>query len=180
MVFLKTLVAMQKTFFISLIIFLSVTIYGQDDSYIGFEIRNAGITVNGTFSDFNIDIKIDPSDLSNAKFNGSIQVKSIDTGIKKRDKDLMNKSYFDVENHPKIVFIATSVESGGNGKYEITGKLKIKGVTKTITFEVIEVAVSGKKYFKGEFELNRRDFNVGGNSWILADELKASIRLREG
>ncbi|MCC5917519.1 MAG: YceI family protein, partial [Cryomorphaceae bacterium] len=109
---------------------------------------------------------------------GTIRVKSINTGISKRDKDLLKSGYFDEENFPKIIFIATSVKKLGDGKYEVSGKLKIKGVKKDHTFTVKEVKKSGVTYFEGEFSLNRRDFNVGGSSWVLSDDLIVKIRVQ--
>ncbi|MCH8545382.1 MAG: YceI family protein [Cryomorphaceae bacterium] len=156
----------------------SISIYAQDEAYVRFEIRNAGVNVQGKFTEYDTNININPKDLSNATFRGVISVESIDTGIKKRDKDLKKKNYFDIEKHPNISFELTSIKANGEGAgYVISGDLTIKDVTKSVSFTAIKVRVSDDLYIKGELTLNRRDFNVGGSSLMLSDELKASFRL---
>jgi len=156
----------------------SFSVYAQNDSYIRFEIRNAGVNVEGMFTEYETDIDIDPKDLSNATFKGTISVESIDTGIRKRDKDLKKKSYFDIDNYPEISFELTSIKAKSEGGgYDVKGNITIKDVTKSVSFDAIKVRVSDELYIKGELTLNRRDFNVGGSSIMLSDELKASFRL---
>ncbi|MCC5917350.1 MAG: YceI family protein, partial [Cryomorphaceae bacterium] len=107
----------MRLFFFSLIftLFSSAISAQTGNTYINFGIRNAGITVDGVFETFTANADINPDDLSNATFNGTIRVKSINTGISKRDKDLLKSGYFDEENFPKIIFIATSVKKLGDG-----------------------------------------------------------------
>ncbi len=156
---------------------LSASLYAQSDAYVKFEIRNAGVNVKGSFSEYDTDIEINPKDLSSARFEGVISVESIDTGIKKRDKDLKKKQYFDTENYPEISFALTSISANDDNGYEVNGELTIKGVAKSVSFDAVKVRVSGELYIKGELMLNRRDFNVGGRSVMLSDELKALFRL---
>ncbi|HEX6892324.1 MAG TPA: YceI family protein, partial [Chryseolinea sp.] len=69
---------------------------------ITFKIKNAGITVDGSFSDLQADIRFNPKDLNKSVLKASLGVASINTGIKKRDKDLQMRKYFDAEKYPRI------------------------------------------------------------------------------
>lgn len=81
---------------------LSFVSFGQSnaESFVKFKIKNAGLTVDGTFSDYKADIFYDENDVSKSKFYGEVKTTSINTGINLRDNDLRKKEYFDVKNFP--------------------------------------------------------------------------------
>uniref|UniRef100_UPI004047B2B7 YceI family protein n=1 Tax=Roseivirga sp. TaxID=1964215 RepID=UPI004047B2B7 len=58
-------------------------------------------------------------------------------------------------------------------QYFILGKLTIKGTTKNLKIPLKVIDNS----FEVEFELNRRDYDVGGNSFILSDEVNIKLKL---
>lgn len=152
--------------------------YGQtlqaisDKSKVIFEIKNAGLTVEGSFSNLEATIVFNPENLADASFSASIPVKTIDTGINARDTHLKSKDYFEVETYPNITFISSKIEKKGTS-YVATGNLTIKDVTKEakIIFKVEENGLA----FKGELSVNRLKYNVGESSWILGDEVKTTI-----
>jgi polyisoprenoid-binding protein YceI len=95
---------------------------------VGFTISHLVISeVNGRFDDVAGEITVDSNTLVSA--TATIQTKSIDTAIKKRDDDLRSPAFFDAEKFPTITFESTKVE-----KNQITGKFTLHGVTKEITF----------------------------------------------
>ena len=55
--------------------------------------------------------------------------------------------------------------------YTLTGTLTIKNTAKEISFPFIYSVSNGNPTFKGQFQINRRDFKVGGSSLTLADNL---------
>jgi polyisoprenoid-binding protein YceI len=58
------------------------------------------------------------------------------------------------------------------------GRITIRGVTKNISFPFTVVQGTDADHFEGEFRLNRRDFGVGGSSWVMSDELTVSLSVR--
>ncbi len=159
---------------ISLILFflLSFGLLNGQELTVSFTIRNAGFNVDGKFSEATIDYNFDSQDLKNSYFNSDIKVASIDTGIGSRDKHLLKDKYFDVENFPSMSFRSTQVVKEAN-QYFILGKLTIKGTTKNLKIPLKVIDNS----FEVEFELNRRDYDVGGNSFILSDEVNIKLKL---
>lgn len=153
--------------------FLSVQ--AQTQSSVTFVIRNAGISVDGAFEKFTSDVFIDTKNLNKSRFNGVIDVKSINTGIDMRDKDLKKKEYFYADTYPEITFKSSSLKVISTSKVEVTGNLTIRGVTKKTSFDVVISQNAGKTIYTAEVKLNRRDYNVGGSSWILSDDLVAKI-----
>ena len=143
-----------------------------------FKIKNAGITVDGSFSDLQADIKFNPKNLDKSILKASLGVASINTGIKKRDKDLQMTKYFNAEKYPRIKMTSKKIKHVEKNKYKGTFDLTIKGVTKQIEIPFTYTTTKENEgTFSAEFTVNRRDFGVGSKSLILSDEAKVSIEV---
>lgn len=88
----------------------------------------------GTLGGVTATINFDLSDLSKGSITGYVNVSTLDTKNKMRNKHLKGKDYFDVENYPTMKFRSTSI-SESDGDYTIKGKLKIKSTEKEVTFK---------------------------------------------
>ncbi len=141
-------------------------------STIQFKIKNFGSTVDGTFKGLTGTIDFDPLHPAMARFDVSLDANSIDTNNGLRNKHLKKEEYFNVITYPRIQFVSTSITSSSKtGAFVFKGNLTIKATTKEITFPFTYSLVNGVPVFNGEFQLNRRDFSVGGNSFSLSDTL---------
>lgn len=141
-------------------------------SSITFKIKNAGLTVNGSFGGFTGDINFNPELYKQAKMKASVDVNTISTGIAARDKHLKKEEYFDAVKFPTITMVSSFFGKEGN-QFNGYFKLTIKGVTKDIVIPF----TFDNNIIKGEFTLNRKDFNVVGSSIIMSDEVKISIQI---
>lgn len=165
---------MKKVFLFSLAVLLSTTCvlaqtYSASDeaSTVQFKIKNFGFNVEGSFKGVKGTIEFDPVNYAAAKFDVSIDANSINTDNDMRDNHLREDSYFDVKNHPRISFVSTKVTASNKaGTFFIFGNLDIKGIKKEISFPFTATATDGGLVFKGEFKINRRDFQVGGASTL--------------
>ena len=144
-------------------------------SAIGFEIKNFGFNTKGSFSSLEGTITWDPKDPGKAAFDVSIGAATINTDNNMRDEHLRKDSYFDVEKYPRIRMVSTSISGPDkSGHYTFNGKLTIKSTTKDISFPFIATPMVDDYIFKGEFTINRKDFDVGGSSTI-ANSLKVTL-----
>jgi polyisoprenoid-binding protein YceI len=101
---------------------------------VGFSAKHLGLsTVRGKFRELTADIELD-DEASPTSAKGRVVVKaaSLDTGDEQRDGHLRSADFFDVENHPEIVFEAKSVTHKGDDEYDVVGDLTIKGITKEV------------------------------------------------
>jgi polyisoprenoid-binding protein YceI len=146
-------------------------------SSVQFKIKNLGFNVNGSFSGLDGNIQFDPSYLATAKFDVSIDAKTINTDNKMRDNHLLDETYFDTKNYPRIRLASTKITSSNKtGTFFIFGKLTIKNQTKDVSFPFTATPSNEGYLFKGTFKINRRDFGVGGTSTI-SDELEVSLNI---
>jgi polyisoprenoid-binding protein YceI len=115
---------------------LALSVASSADTYkidpahtsVSFTISHLVISeVEGRFNDVAGEITVADHAVTGAK--ATIQAKSIDTHIGKRDDHLRSAEFFDVEKYPTITFESTKVEDGF-----VTGKFTMHGTTKEIRF----------------------------------------------
>jgi polyisoprenoid-binding protein YceI len=139
----------------------------DEGSTVKFSVKNFGFTVDGSFKGLKGAIDFDPEKYTEAKFDVSVDANTIFTDNGLRDNHLRDDNYFDVKNHPRISFVSTKVTASNKaGVLFIFGNLEIKGITKEISFPFTATPADGGFLFKGQFKINRRDFNIGGSSTI--------------
>ena len=150
----------------------------DEGSAVAFEIKNLGFNTKGSFKGLDGRIVFDPNDLSKSSFDVTVDATTVNTDNEMRDSHLRKESYFDVENYPKIRFISTSCSGPDkNGHYTLSGKLTIKKTTKEMNFSFLATRLGDDYIFKGDFQINRKDYEVGGSSTI-ANNLTVSVTVR--
>src|SRR4051812_47927966 len=78
-------------------------------SRIGFKVKQAFATVTGRFKQFDGTIQVDRQHPDKSSVTATIRVKSIDTGIAKRDVHLCSEEFFNAAKFPDITFKSRSV-----------------------------------------------------------------------
>jgi len=145
---------------------------------VGFSISHLVISeVEGRFNDVAGEVTIEDGKLTSAK--ATIQAKSIDTKIEKRDNHLRSADFFDVEKYPTITFESTKVEKEGD-KTIITGKFTMHGVTKEIRFPFLMKGPINDPWgnarigLVAETSLNRTDYGMKPSTGV-GDEVKIKL-----
>jgi polyisoprenoid-binding protein YceI len=110
--------------------------FDQSHSTIGFSVHQFLGTTHGKFTKFDGKIDVDREHPEKSSVTARIVVRSIDTGIVKRDNHLRSPEFFAVEKYPDIMFKSRSVKQTGPQAGDILGDLTMHGVTKPITLHV--------------------------------------------
>ena len=144
-------------------------------THIGFAVKHMMVaTVHGQFKDYRGSVDIDPADFTKSRFEGEIDVASIDTGNAQRDDHLRTSDFFDAANHPKVTFKSSRIESKGDGEFVVHGALTIRGVTQPVAFDVEFHGVTKNPWGKtvaglsARATINRKDFGVSYNAVLEA------------
>ena len=148
----------------------------DEQSEVKFTIKNFGINTNGTLNGLKGTIKFDPANLSASSFNVTVDVNTINTGVDGRDNHLRREEYFDVAKYPLNRFVSSSIEKNGNS-YIAKGNLTIKAVTKSISIPFTVNRSADEIIFSGEFNINRKDFGVGGSSAVMGSNVDVSLKV---
>jgi polyisoprenoid-binding protein YceI len=138
--------------------------FDPSGSTIGFSVHQFLGTTHGKFTQFNGKIDVDREHPENSSVTAQINVRSIDTRIKKRDDHLRSAEFFNVDKYPQITFKSRSVKQTGPQTGDIPGDLTIHGVTKPITLHVKLLTPlndrSRTRWAITVDPITRRDFNL--------------------
>jgi len=166
---------------------MAVTNWGLDamHSELHFKIKHLMIsTVTGSFTKFEGTLSTEDEDFSTAKVNFSIDVDSVNTANEQRDGHLKSPDFFDVANHPKMVFESTHVEKVSDEDYKMHGNLTMHGATHPVELGVNFGGTAKDPYgnyragFSVEGKVNRKDFGLVYNApletggLVLGEEVK--------
>ena len=138
--------------------------FDQSGSTIGFSVHQFLGTTRGKFTNFTGRIEINREQSENSSVTAQIDVRSIDTRIKKRDDHLRSPEFFNVEKFPKMTFKSRSVKRTGPQSGDILGDLTMHGVTKAVTLHVKLLTpineANRTRWSVTTDPINRRDFNL--------------------
>lgn len=140
-----------------------------------FHIKNLGITIDGKFTGFKGDIKFDPANLPGSSISATVDVNTIDTDNGTRNDHLKSDSYFDAAKYPTITLKSTAFKHKSGNAYSGTFSLTIKDVTKTIEIPFTYTETGNTAAFKGNFQLGRTDYGVGGKSLVMSNDVKVDL-----
>lgn len=138
-------------------------------SNVKFTVTHMAISeVDGNFKSFDGTLESAKPDFSDAKIQFNIDVASIGTDNENRDNHLKGDDFFNAAQFPKISFTSTSMKPLGGNKYQLTGNMTVRDVTKTVTWDVtyggIMSTQRGRKAgFKAKATINRFDYNLKWN-----------------
>ncbi|MFV0605352.1 MAG: YceI family protein [Niabella sp.] len=147
-------------------------------SKVVFTIKNMGMNVDGVLSGVKGKLVFNPRKLSASSFDVTVDVNTINTDNEKRDKHLKTDDFFDAAQYPVIRIASTTIVSKGGNKYKAIAMLSIKKITKKIGFDFVAVPITGGYQFTGSFVINRREFDVGGSSMTMGDNVTVNLNVQ--
>jgi polyisoprenoid-binding protein YceI len=93
----------------------------------------------------------------------------------------VSRPFLDARKHPRAAFVSTAVKPLGGGRFEVAGRLTIKGVTRDVVVPFTVKTDGPSSVFDGAVTIKRLDFKVGEGEWtdtkILADDVQVRFRL---
>jgi polyisoprenoid-binding protein YceI len=126
--------------------------------------------VEGSFKTYDGTITSPNEDFTDAEINFTVDAASINTENERRDNHLKSDDFFNAEKYPQIKFISTSFRKISANKYELTGDLTIRDVTKRVKFDVEYGGTANDGYgntkagFKATTKINRFDYGLKWNA----------------
>lgn len=135
------------------------------ESKLTFVGEQAGAKFEGSFDKFTADIRFDPKDLANSRFDVKIDTASVNTQDGERDDTIRSADLFDVKRFPSAQYVADKFTAKGGDKYSATGKLTLRNVTKDVPIEFTFEQKGSEAWLKGTAKIKRLDFGVGQGEW---------------
>ncbi|MGB8339846.1 MAG: YceI family protein [Burkholderiales bacterium] len=149
---------------------------------IDFVSKQMGVPVEGSFAKAKASVNFDKSNASAGKAEIEIELASIDTGSDEANAEVKRETWFNVKKFPTAKFVSTSVRDAGGGRYEVAGKLSIKGKSSDITAPFqIKSGINIASVAEGRFVIKRSQFGIGEGIWAdpdtVADEVEVKFKV---
>jgi polyisoprenoid-binding protein YceI len=153
-------------------------------TYILFRIKHLNVGYSyGRFDEVSGNVSINDADLSKSSLTLDVKTTSINTGNAKRDGHLKSNDFFAAAENPTATFKSTSIKKAGEGAYDVTGDLSIRGKTKSVSFKLAKTG-QGKSPQGGEIvgyettlTINRLDFGVAYMPDLLGTDVQLTVAL---
>ena len=150
-------------------------------SEIAFTSRQMGVPVQGRFKAFEADVDFDPAHPEAARIALRIALASAAIGTAETEAELAKPGWFDTRRFPTATFVASAVRPAGPGRFDIAGKLTIKGSARDLVVPVTLQQDGAQTTANGSFVLRRSDWRIGDGDWsdpsLVADEVQVRFRL---
>ena len=150
-------------------------------SEIGFTSKQMGVPVDGKFRKFDAKVAFDPKKPEAANIAFSVDLASVSLGVAETEAEIAKPDWFDTKKFPQAQFQSSGVKATGGGKYEVTGKLTIKGTAQNLVVPVTLTQSGGNTTAAGSFVLKRLAFRIGDGDWkdtsMVADDVQVRFKL---
>ncbi|MCX4695403.1 YceI family protein [Streptomyces sp. NBC_01408] len=146
-----------------------------------FRARHMMVTyVRGQLKNVQGLLEVDPDKPEKARVEATVDATQVYTGQPDRDAHLRSADFFDVEHHPTWTFAGSRIHQVSGTEFEVTGELTVRGVTRSVTFDVTylgqwdtpwweegqDLGPRRRAGFVAKTRINRHDFGVSWNDVI--------------
>jgi polyisoprenoid-binding protein YceI len=101
--------------------------------------------------------------------------------VPESDAELPKAPWFNAAKFPQASFQSTAIKGLGAGKFEVAGKLSIKGSTQDLVVPVTLTQTNGTSTATGAFTIKRLDFKIGEGEWadtsMVANDVQVKFKL---
>ena len=147
-------------------------------SEIAFTTKQMGVPVEGKFGKFSAQITLDPKKPETGTVAFSIDTGSARFGSAELDAEVPKPTWLNVAKFPQATFQSSSIKAAGPGRFEVAGKLGIKGQVQSVVVPVQVVQAGGSSTASGTFTIKRLEFKVGEAEWADTSMLANDVQVR--
>ena len=151
-------------------------------SEIRFVGKPSGGGVAGKFRKWKANVDFRPKELAKSKADFEIELASIDLANEDTEAEVRRPAWFDTARHPVARFTSSAMKDLGGNRYEVMGRLSMKGVTRDVVIPIaLRKDAAGNSVAEGQFAFNRLDFRIGDGVWAdtgtVPNEVGVRIRM---
>ena len=150
-------------------------------SEITFTSKQMGVPVQGRFRTFEAQIEFDPKQPDAARIALRIDLASAAIGSAETEAELAKPGWFDTRKFAQASFVSSSVKPAGAGRFDVAGKLTLKGTGRDLVVPVALQRAGDTTTASGSFTIRRLDYRIGDGDWgdtsLVADEVLVKFKL---
>jgi polyisoprenoid-binding protein YceI len=150
-----------------------------DKSEIAFTVKQMGVNFDGRFRKWKADVVFQPRSLATSKAEFDVDLASIDFASPETEAEARGPEWFNTAKFPVAHFASTSIKDLGGNRFEVAGKLSLKGVTRDCIVPIaVKADAAGNRIAEGAFSLKRLDYRIGEGEWSDPDTVANDIIVR--
>ncbi|MGQ3053817.1 MAG: YceI family protein [Roseateles sp.] len=146
-------------------------------SDVSFTFKQMGVPVDGTFKKFEAALDFDAKKPEAGKIAFTVDLGSVSLGDASFDAEMAKAPWFDTKRNGKATFVSSAIKPTGPGKYDVAGKLSIKGASRDVTVPITVAAGVAS----GSVVIKRLDFKIGDGEWtdtsMVANDVTVKFKL---
>ncbi|MBS0493445.1 MAG: YceI family protein, partial [Proteobacteria bacterium] len=123
----------------------------------------------------------DPAKLATSQHAFTVDNGSATLGARAIDAELPKAVWFNVPKFPQASFESSTIKAVGAGKYEVAGRLGIKGAVHDVVVPVTLTQAGATTTASGSFVIKRLAFKIGEKEWadtsMVADDVQVKFKL---
>jgi polyisoprenoid-binding protein YceI len=149
-----------------------------EKSSIAFTYQQMGVKMDGKFKKFAATFRFDPAKPAAATVEVDVDLAAIDAGSDEADGEVVGKTWLNTKAFPTAHFATSGIKSLGGNRYEVAGKLTIKGKTQDLVFPATFSSQGAIGAFDGSFVMHRADFTIGEGTWAKFDVVANDVLVK--
>lgn len=148
-----------------------------DKSELSFTFKQMGVPVDGKFKKFEAQLDFDAKKPEAGKIAFTVDLGSVSLGDPSFDKEMAGATWFDTKRNGRATFVSSGIKPTGAGKYDVAGKLTIKGAVRDIVVPIM----LANGVASGALPIKRLDFKIGDGEWadtsVVANDVTVKFKL---
>ncbi len=148
-----------------------------EKSDLSFTFKQMGVPVDGKFKKFEAQLDFDAKKPEAGKIAFTVDLGSVSLGDPSFDHELAGTPWFDTKRNGKATFVSSGIKPTGTGKYDVAGKLTIKGAVRDV---IVPITLSNG-VAAGSVPIKRLDFKIGDGEWadtsVVANDVIVKFKL---
>ena len=122
------------------------------------------------------------AELAKSKAELEVDLGSIDLASEESEAEVKRPKWFDTAKFPTARFVSSAFRAVAPDRYEVAGKLTIKGITRDAIVPItLKKDVGGTSTVEGSFTIKRLDYKIGEAEWAdpetVGEEVLVRIRM---
>jgi len=150
-------------------------------SELTFVAKQMGVPMSGHFKKFDAQVNFDAAKLAASKVSFTVDMGSATLGSAEMDSELPKATWFNAPKFPQASFTSSAFKALGADKFEVTGKLSIKGQTQDVTVPLAMTQSGSTTVATGVLPIKRLSFKIGDGEWadtsMVADDVQVKFKL---
>ncbi|MEE9318851.1 MAG: YceI family protein, partial [Granulosicoccus sp.] len=180
------LVASFSAAVVSIAVFLDIyqnserqaALQAAGSSQISFIANLGGNATAGVFTESEVIASLNINSLEKSTLMATVRTATLSSVNKQIESSLPDTDWFAAEDYPEAVFQSIALSRVSDTEILVAGEITLKGRTQVVEFPMYLSAEEGKQVARGEFVIDRRDFNVGMNYQPNEDNVAFDVRVK--